>query len=50
MAADGVYGGIIMTKQTLQGDTLPSETLKAQLDPLIRAALAQHPPVIRAVP
>lgn len=48
--ADGVYGGIIMTQQTLQGDTVPSENLKAQLDPLIRAALAQHPPVIRTVP
>jgi CubicO group peptidase (beta-lactamase class C family) len=50
VAADGVYGGIIMAKQPIQGDTVPSETLKAQLDPLIRAALAQHPPVIRAVP
>lgn len=50
VTADGVYGGIIMTKQNTQGDTVPSEDLKAQLDPLIRAALAQHPPVIRAVP
>lgn len=50
VTADGVYGGIIMTKQTFQGTTRPSEDLKAQLDPLIRAALAQHPPVIRTVP
>lgn len=48
--ADGVYGGIIMTQQSTSGDTIPSEVLKAQLDPLIRAALAQHPPVIRVVP
>jgi hypothetical protein len=38
-----------MTLQS-QGTTMPSENLKAQLDPLIRAALAQHPPVIRTVP
>ncbi len=49
VAADGVYGGTIMTLQS-QGTTMPSENLKAQLDPLVRAALAQHPPVIRAVP
>jgi CubicO group peptidase (beta-lactamase class C family) len=50
VAADGAYGGVIMTQQPLEGDTVPSENLKAQLDPLIRAALAQHPPVIRTVP
>ena len=49
VAADGVYGGIIMTVQS-QGNTVPSENLKAALDPLIRAALAQNPPVVRAVP
>lgn len=49
ITADGAYGGIIMTLQT-QGNTLPSENLKAQLDPLVRAALAQAPPVIRNVP
>lgn len=50
ITADGVYGGILMTQQSTQGDTVPSENLKAQLDPLIRAALAQNPPVIRTVP
>lgn len=50
VAADGVYGGIIMTQQPTQGDTVPSENLKNQLDPLIRTALAAHPPVIRTVP
>jgi len=49
IAADHSHGGIIMTLQS-QGNTLPSENLKAQLDPLIRTALAQHPPVIRTVP
>ncbi|WP_291270269.1 serine hydrolase domain-containing protein [Geothrix sp.] len=49
VAADGKYGAIIMTKQA-QGLILPTEHLKAQLDPLIRTALAQNPPVIRAVP
>lgn len=48
--ADGTYGGILMTQQPTQGDTVPSENLKAALDPLIRSALAQNPPVIRAVP
>ena len=50
VAADGVYGGIIMTQQPTQGDTVPSENLKNQLDPLIRTALAANPPVIRTVP
>lgn len=50
ITADGAYGGVIMTQQPTQGDTVPSENLKAALDPLIRAALAQHPPVIRTVP
>lgn len=49
ITADGAYGGLIMTLQT-QGNTLPSENLKAQLDPLVRTALAQTPPVIRKVP
>ncbi|MBP1773590.1 MAG: beta-lactamase [Holophagaceae bacterium] len=49
ITGDGAYGGIVMTLQA-QGNTLPSENLKAQLDPLVRAALAQHPPVVRAVP
>ncbi|HJW44113.1 MAG TPA: serine hydrolase [Geothrix sp.] len=49
ITGDGTYGGIIMTLQA-QGNTLPSENLKAQLDPLVRAALAQHPPMVRAVP
>ncbi len=50
VAADGAYGGCIMTQQSTQGDTVPSENLKNALDPLIRTALAQHPPVIRTVP
>jgi hypothetical protein len=50
VAADSVYGGVIMTQQPTQGDTVPSENLKNQLDPLIRTALAQNPPVIRTVP
>lgn len=49
VAADRAYAGIIMTLQA-QGNTLPSERLKAQLDPLVRTALAQHPPVVRVVP
>jgi CubicO group peptidase (beta-lactamase class C family) len=50
VAADGSYAAIVMTQQSTQGDLVPSETLKATLDPLIRAALAQNPPVVRAVP
>ncbi|MBS1767934.1 MAG: serine hydrolase [Acidobacteria bacterium] len=50
VAADGAYGAIIETKQTNQGSGGPTEDLKATLDPLIRAALAQNPPVIRTVP
>ncbi|HET8901747.1 MAG TPA: serine hydrolase domain-containing protein [Holophagaceae bacterium] len=50
VTADGAYGAIIETRQSDQGKGVLSENLKAQLDPLIRAALAQHPPVIRSVP
>lgn len=50
IAADGSYGAVIMTQQPVQGDLKPSEDLKAKLDPLIRTALAQHPPVVRTVP
>jgi len=50
VTADGAYGGILMTQQPTQGDTVPSENLKAQLDPLIRTALAQNPPILRTVP
>ncbi|HJV49357.1 MAG TPA: serine hydrolase domain-containing protein [Geothrix sp.] len=50
VTADASYGAVIMTQQPVQGDLQPSESLKVQLDPLIRAALAQHPPVIRTVP
>lgn len=49
VAADGSHGAILMTQQAA-GVILPSEALKAQLDPLIRAALAQNPPVLRQVP
>lgn len=50
VTADGAYGAIIETRQTNQGQYGPSENLKAQLDSLIRTALAQNPPVIRTVP
>lgn len=51
VAADGAYAALIMTQQAdLPTSFVPSETLKAQLDPLIRAALAQGPGVVRAVP
>ncbi|HTL97924.1 MAG TPA: serine hydrolase domain-containing protein [Holophagaceae bacterium] len=50
VTADGAYGAIIETKQPAKGQYAPSENLKAQLDPLIRAALAAHPVVIRTVP
>jgi hypothetical protein len=52
VAADSSYAALIMTQQA---DTptsfVPSDNLKAQLDPLIRAALqSSSVPVIRAVP
>ncbi len=50
VTADGTYGAIIETKQPSNGQGGPSETLKGVLDPLIRQALAQNPPVIRTVP
>lgn len=50
VTADGAYGAIIETRMPDGGNGFLSENLKAQLDPLIRAALAQNPPVIRTVP
>jgi CubicO group peptidase (beta-lactamase class C family) len=51
IAADSSYAGLIMTLQTNgPASFVPSETLKATLEPLIRAVLATNPPVIRAVP
>jgi CubicO group peptidase (beta-lactamase class C family) len=51
VAADSSYAGLIMTLQTnVPASFLPSEALKATLEPLIRAALASNPPVIRVVP
>lgn len=51
VAADGAYAAVIMTRQPLQGMTVPSETLKATLDPLIRQALASGSvQVIRPLP
>ena len=51
IAADGKYAALIMTQQA---DTptafVPSENLKAKLDPLIRQALASNPQPIRLVP
>ena len=46
----GNYAAVIMTRQPNNADNLPSETLKAQLDPLIKQALASNPPVVRPVP
>jgi CubicO group peptidase (beta-lactamase class C family) len=49
----GNYAAAVMTRQpgqTGNGDFKPSEDLKAALAPLIPAALAQNPPVIRPVP
>lgn len=51
VAADSSYAGLIMTQQPDQPTSfVPSENLKATLGPLIRAALATNPPVVRAVP
>lgn len=50
VTADGVYGAIIETKQSTQGQGGPSEDLKATLDPLIRQALAKNPPILWTVP
>lgn len=50
VAADGTYGAIVETQQSTQGAYAPSENLKNQLDPLIRQALAQNPPVLRSIP
>ncbi len=51
IASDSTYAGLVMT---LQPDALtsfvPSENLKAALDPLIRGALQLNPPVVRTVP
>jgi CubicO group peptidase (beta-lactamase class C family) len=46
------YAGLIMTRQNSGGTAgiQASEDLKAKLAPLIPAALAQNPPVIRPVP
>jgi CubicO group peptidase (beta-lactamase class C family) len=52
VAMDGSFAALIITRQdsSMSEAFLPSENLKLQLDPLIRAALAQHPPVIRTIP
>lgn len=52
VAMDGVYAGLVLTRQdsSVSEAFLPSENLKVQLDPLIRAALATNPPVIRTIP
>lgn len=45
------WAAVIMCQQPdAAGSFLPSENLKLQLAPLITAALAQHPPVVRTVP
>jgi len=49
--SDSSYAALIMTQQAdAPASFVPSENLKAQLNPLIRAALASNPPVIRTVP
>ena len=49
VAADGSYAGLIMTQQpNLPTSFVPSENLKATLEPLIRAALTTRPPLVRA--
>jgi CubicO group peptidase (beta-lactamase class C family) len=51
IAADSSYAAVIMTRQAdLPTSFVPSENLKAALDPLIRTALASNPRVIRTVP
>jgi CubicO group peptidase (beta-lactamase class C family) len=51
IAADSRYAAVIMTRQAdLPTSFVPSEILKATLEPLIRTALATNPPVIRTVP
>jgi CubicO group peptidase (beta-lactamase class C family) len=51
VAADSSYAAVIMTQQADSPTVfLQSEDLKSQLDPLIRAALAANPPVVRRVP
>ena len=52
VSMDGSYAGLILTRQpiTVLYGAVPSENLKVQLDPLIRAALATNPPVIRTIP
>jgi CubicO group peptidase (beta-lactamase class C family) len=51
IAADSSYAAVIMTRQAdLPTSFVPSENLKASLEPLIRTALAGNPQVIRAVP
>lgn len=51
VAADSSYAAVIMTRQPSDGSILPSENLKAQLDPLIRQALTSGTvTVVRAVP
>ena len=45
------WAAIILCQQPdAAGSFLPSENLKLQLAPLISAAIAQHPPVVRTVP
>jgi CubicO group peptidase (beta-lactamase class C family) len=51
ITADGTYAAVIMTRQAdLPTSFVPSENLKATLEPLIRAALGSNPQVIRMVP
>jgi len=51
IAADGKYSALIMTQQAdMPTAFIPSENLKAKLEPLIRQALTSNPPPIRLVP
>lgn len=51
IASDSSYAGLIMTQQSDTSTSfIPSENLKAQLEPLIRAALALNGAIVRTVP
>jgi hypothetical protein len=49
---DGTYAGLVLIQQSASTTQafLPSENPELQLDPLIHAALATNPPLIRTIP
>lgn len=46
---NGYFAGCVMKRQR-QGNTQPSEALKAALGPLVFSALQVNPPIIRPLP